>query len=81
MVAAALAHNGGLQNTSVQLTEINGARFSEIEEFMKAVSDQAGNYFSRANEYNFYPIEDARAPFGSTPLKRLGMRETVTRQR
>ena len=68
MVAGALAHNGGLQNTSVQLTQINGARFTEIEELMKAASDQAGNYFSRANEYRFHSEVDALAPWAQLDL-------------
>jgi hypothetical protein len=54
---AALAANGGMQNETAQLVRVDYDTLQEISEAMKALAEQAKEFFVRANEYRFF-VED-----------------------
>ena len=53
----ALAHNGGVQNVSVQVVNTNVEQTSKIEKSFLDVTKQLKTYFTRVNHVYFYPPE------------------------
>ena len=58
-LAEALADQGGLKHCGVQLvcfdTEVS-QRLASIKELLKPTAEEMAEYFSRANEYRYFPV-------------------------
>jgi hypothetical protein len=54
-LAQALASNGGLRNSGVQLVGTDRGRLAEIVESFKSCAENIADYFARANDITYFP--------------------------
>jgi hypothetical protein len=67
----ALASKNGLNNSGVQLNYIDRVKQEQLEKILSSIAAQAGEYFSRANEYLFNPDADDKAAWAQLDLSQV----------